>query len=223
MAWVSISVLGCDQTRIGEQVLLAQGAGADYIHVDVMDGVYVENLSFGPALVADLKRISNVPVSVHLELLHPERYLSMFAKAGADVLTFQMDACPNPIHFIQEIKKTGMKAGVGIGPSYGVEKLKYLLHHIDWLILMSVEPGYGGQRFEESIYEKLEQMKKLMAETGYQIPVSVDGGVNEINGKKLVETGADILIAGSYVFGSGQIEERVRTLKALKSCTERLR
>lgn len=222
MARVSVSVLGCDQTRIGEQVLLAQEAGADYIHVDVMDGVYVENISFGPALVADLKRVSNLPVSVHLELLHPERYLSMFAKAGADVLTFQLDACPNPIHFIKEIKKAGMKAGVGIGPSYGVEKLKYLLHHLDWLILMSVEPGYGGQCFEESIYGKLEQMKALMAENGCEVPISVDGGVNEMTGKTLVETGADILVAGSYVFGSGQIEERVRTLKAIESREERL-
>ena len=164
MAKVSASILSCDQLYLGQQVLEAQRAGANLLHVDVMDGVYVENLTFGPQLVRELKAAVSIPVSVHLELLQPERYLRMFADAGADLLTFQLDACPNPIHFLKEIRAAGMKAGVGIGPAYGVEQLKYLLHHMDWLILMSVEPGYGGQRFEKSVFEKLRRARELMEE-----------------------------------------------------------
>jgi ribulose-phosphate 3-epimerase len=161
------------------------------------------------------KKISKLPISAHLELLRPETFLPMFARAGVDILTFQLDACPNPIHLLKEIKKAGMKAGIGIGPAYSVEGLRYILHHVDWLILMSVEPGYGGQTFEESVYEKIHQAKALMDELGHHVPISIDGGVNDVTGKKLIEAGADILIAGSYIFKDNKVAERVQTLKAL--------
>ena len=145
----------------------------------------------------------------------PETFLPMFAKAGADIITFQLDACPNPLHMLREVKKAGIKAGLGIGPSYDVERLRYLLPHIDGLILMSVEPGYGGQPFEESIYEKVKRSVEIMDETGIHVPISIDGGVNTVTGKKLVEAGADILIAGSSVFGADSITDAVKSLKAL--------
>ena len=141
--------------------------------------------------------------------------MNMFAEAGADILTFQLDACHNPIHFLKEIRKRGLQAGVGIGPSYSVEGLKYILHLTDRITLMSVEPGYGGQTFEESIYEKLQRVQELLDVTGRDIPISVDGGINRKNGKKLVECGADVLIAGSTVFKGNDIGGNIRSLKEL--------
>ena len=214
MAEVSASLLGCDRMRIGQQVLAAEQAGVQYLHVDVMDGRYVENLAFCPQTVTDLRKICSLPVAVHLEVCHPESIVPLFLETGADIITFQLDACPNPIHLLQKIRNAGKEAGIGIGPAYGVEGVRHILRHFDRLTLMSVEPGYGGQVFEESIYGKIRDAKDLLRESGARIPISVDGGVDLSTAPRLLAQGADVLISGSYLFGA-DIRSRARSLVEL--------
>lgn len=215
MVKVAASILNCDHARIAEAVQKAEQGGADCIHVDVMDGVYCKVLTFGPGMVEGIKRACNVPVEVHLELADPMAYIQMFHEVGTDTLTFQADACPNPIHALRTIRQLDMKAGIGFGPSYDLNRLPYLLKHIDVLTLMSVEPGYGGQPFEENIYEKISIARRYMEETGIHVPIQVDGGVNDVTGPKLVDAGADVLITGTYIFRHEDIKGRVESLKRL--------
>lgn len=214
MASVSASILACDQMRIGEQVQCAVQGGTDYFHVDIMDGDYVRNLAFSPQTVRDLKKITTLPVSVHLEVKDPEGIAPLFFGTGADMVTFQMDACSNPIHLLERIRKNGIKAGLGIGPAYHVENIRYLLEHIDWLILMSVEPGYGGQRFESSVLDKIRMVKKMMKDFDKNVPISVDGGIDTETGRLVLSAGADVLISGSWLF-SGDTVAKTKMLKSL--------
>lgn len=198
--------------RLGEQALAAERAGVHYFHVDVMDGHYVENLAFSPQTVLDLKALCSLPVSVHLETNRPEDLVPMFLRAGADIVTFQLDACRNPIHLLQTIRRGGALAGIGIGPAYPVEPLQYLLRHMDWLILMGVEPGYGGQAFEPGVLDKIRAARRLMERLGRRLPICVDGGVDAKTAPELLRAGADVLISGSYLFRDGETARRVSAL-----------
>lgn len=212
MAVISASILSCNHAFIGEAVRQAAAAGAASIHVDIMDGSYVENMTFGPQLIRDLRTVTEAPVCVHLEVAEPDRVAPLFLDTPCDSLVFQADACRNPIHLLEKIRRAGKRAGIAVGPAYGTENLRYLLCHLDEIILMSVEPGYGGQAFEPSVYEKLLSLRQLPGIRERRVRVSVDGGVCAENAAALRDAGADILICGSSAFQGASIAENLRLL-----------
>lgn len=212
MAVISASILSCNHAFLGDGVRQAVAAGAASIHVDVMDGYYVENMTFGPQLIRDLRAVTAVPICVHLEVGDPDRTASLFLDTPCESLVFQIDACHNPIHLLKKIRQAGKRAGAAVGPAYEVESLRHILHHLDEIIVMSVEPGYGGQSFESSVYEKLRKLRQLLEAGGYQAHVSVDGGICAENAAALRDAGADVLICGSSVFRKAEISENLRLL-----------
>ena len=215
MVKIEPSILSCDQTRIGEQVAAAARGGADFFHIDVMDGVYVANLTFGPRTVSDLKKITAVPLSVHLELLHPERYVDMFEQAGADILTFQLDTTADPAALLGTIRAKGMQGGIALRPGEEVEALYPLLSQLDRIILMSVEPGFEKQTFNPCVFDKLAALKGKMKEDGHTPTIAVDGGITPSTARRLATAGADVLIVGSHIFYSPDITAAVAELKGI--------
>lgn len=215
MCAIAASILGCKHAAIGEAVKRAEAAGADSIHIDVMDGDYVDNLSFGPQLVHELGELTGLPLCLHLETKRPDRYFRLFRDSSAAEIAFQLDACSNPLHLIREIRKSGKRVGIGLGPAFAVETLRYVLPYLDSVIVMSVEPGYGGQPFESSVYQKLRQVRQLAQELGLaKVPtISVDGGVNVERIPRLVQEGADVLICGTSAFLGNRIEENLAALR----------
>ncbi len=212
---VSASVLACNTLELKEKLMLAQDAGIDYIHVDIMDGDYVENFTYGPQFITELKGVAQVPVEVHLEVGRADRYIDMFHRAGADRMIIQRDGCMNPIRTLNKIKGLGMKAGIGLNPADSVDQLSYLLPHADFVVMMSVEPGFGGQTFETSCFQKLELLQKVMGDMGIRLPVLVDGGVNLRNAGRLVSCGATCAVVGTAVFGQEDIGSAVKAFQEI--------
>ena len=208
---ISASILSCNHAFIGAGACQAVAAGAHSIHVDVMDGYYVENMTFGPQLVRDLGAVVDVPISVHLEVAHPDIAAPLFFDTPCRSIVFQADACHNPIHLLKKIRSSGKQAGIAVGPAYDISCIHYILHHLDEVLIMSVEPGYAGQAFESSVYEKIAAVRRLADAQHRSIAISVDGGVNDINAASLRQAGADTLICGSYLF-SGSLEKNVQSL-----------
>lgn len=215
MTQISVSILSCDHTRVAQVVQRAQAAGANAIHIDIMDGVYCKNLSFGPDMVAGIKRLTSLPVDVHLALWDIERMSQLFIDAGADSVTFQLDACPNPLYALRRIRGAGARAGVAIAPSYTVDRVSCLLEHVDMLNLMSVEPGYGGQMFEKSVFAKVADVRGIMDRAGLRVPLHVDGGIQPKTAQALVEAGADVLVVGRYLFTGDDLEARLGRIRAV--------
>lgn len=212
---IAPSVLSCDFANIQRDVEMINNSSADWFHVDVMDGVFVPNISFGFPVISAIKKHATKPLDVHLMIENPDQYISEFKKAGADILTVHYEACRHLHRTIQAIKAEGMKAGVALNPHTPVDLLEHVIEHLDLVLIMSVNPGFGGQKFIEEACLKVEQTKNLIHKKGSHALVEVDGGVNLSTGKELIEAGADVLVAGSFVFNSENPAQTVQELKSL--------
>jgi len=198
---IAASILSADFARLGEQVKGAEAAGADYIHVDIMDGHFVPNLTIGPLVVQALRPITDLPLDVHLMIEQPERLIPNFARAGADILTVHVEACPHLHRTIQQIKELGVKAGVTLNPATPLATLEGILHDVDLVLIMSVNPGFGNQSYIPSSTAKIARLRHMLDERGLsEVELEVDGGIKAHNAAEIVSAGASVLVAGSAVF-----------------------
>lgn len=212
---ISPSVLSCDFANIQRDVEMINKSEADWFHIDVMDGVFVPNISFGFPVMSAIKKHAAKPLDVHLMIQNPDQYIQDFKNAGADILTVHIEASTHLHRTIQAIKAAGMKAGVALNPHTPVDSLQDVIADLDLVLIMSVNPGFGGQKFIENAVNKVRQTKELIQKKGSKALIEVDGGVNLETGKLLVEAGVDVLVAGSFVFNSTNPEETISLLRKL--------
>ena len=210
---VSPSLLSADFSRLGEEVRAVQDAGADWLHLDVMDGHFVPNITIGPMIVAAVKKVARVPLDVHLMISDPDCYIEAFHEAGADVLTVHPEATHHLHRTLTRIRELGMKAGAALNPSTGLESVRYVLAQLDVIMLMTVNPGFGGQSFIPTMLPKVKALREMIDASGYQILVEVDGGVSPKTAPALASNGADVFVAGSAVFGNPPYREVIEKLR----------
>ena len=211
---IAPSILSANFSKMGEEVLDLERNGADIVHCDVMDGVFVNNITFGIKMVEDLRKITKLPLDCHLMIVHPEKYVERFAKAGADIITVHYEACrENLEEVLNLIKSTGVKCGAVINPDTPVEKIAKVIPLCDMVLVMSVFPGFGGQKFIPEALDKLRQVKKIIDQSGKQIDLEIDGGVTEENVEEIKAAGANVIVAGSTVF---KAEDRAKIIATLK-------
>lgn len=210
---IAPSVLSADFANLERDVKMINASGADWFHIDIMDGVFVPNISFGLPVLKAIKKHATKPMDVHLMIVNPDNYIKDFKDAGADVLTVHYEACTHLHRTIQAIKAEGMKAGVAINPHTPVSVLEDVINDLDLVLIMSVNPGFGGQKFIERTYEKLRSLKSMIEKNNATCLVEVDGGVNGDNAQKLVDAGANVLVAGNYVFGHQDPNVAIQSLK----------
>jgi ribulose-phosphate 3-epimerase len=213
---VSPSLLAADFGNLANDVRLINKSIADWIHCDIMDGVFVPNISFGFPVIADVKKISRKPLDVHLMIVDPDRYLARWKETGADILTVQYEACTHLHRTVTEIRNLGMKAGVAVNPHTPVSLLKNILPYIDLVLIMTVNPGFGGQSFIMESYNKIAELRKLIDNGRNKVLIQVDGGVDTKNASRLVETGVNVLVAGNTIFNSKDPIGTIRKLKLLQ-------
>jgi ribulose-phosphate 3-epimerase len=211
---IAPSVLAADFANLQRDIEMINESNADWFHIDIMDGVFVPNISFGMPVMAAMKKHTKKPMDVHLMIVNPDQYISTFKKIGADILTVHYEACTHLHRTLQAIKAEGMKAGVALNPHTPIHLLEDVIKDIDLVCIMSVNPGFGGQSFIENTYDKVKQLKALITTKGASTLIEIDGGVNIYNAKALTEAGADVLVAGSFVF---KADDPVVTIKELKA------
>lgn len=213
MIKIAPSILAADFAKLGEEVLEVEKAGADWIHIDVMDGHFVPNISFGAIVVDAIRPLTELPLDVHLMIENADRYIEDFAKAGADYITVHVEACPHLHRTIQLIRASGVKPGVVLNPHSPIETILPILEDIDLVLFMTVNPGFGGQQFIESVVPKVEQLSKIIREKGLSIDIQIDGGINEETIIPCAKAGATVFVAGSAIFGKSDRREALQAIK----------
>jgi len=210
---IAPSILSADFARLADEVARVESAGADLLHIDVMDGHFVPNLTVGPPIVEALRKVTRLPLDVHLMMTNPDAFIQEFADAGADCLTVHVEACPHLHRTVQAIKERGVKAGVTLNPATSLTTVEEIITDADLLLVMSVNPGFGGQHFIASVLSKIAQARQLIDRSGSRAALEVDGGVKVDNAARIIQAGADILVSGSAIFSS---PDYGRTIKALR-------
>ena len=210
---IAPSILAADFGNLQRDIEMINKSDADWFHIDIMDGVFVPNISFGMPVLKAITKHTKKPVDVHLMIIDPDRYIKTFADLGSDILTVHYEACPHLHRTIQAIKAEGMKAGVSLNPHTNINLLEDTINDIDLVLIMSVNPGFGGQSFIENTYNKVKQLKELITRKGASTLIEIDGGVTTKNIKALVDAGADVLVAGSFVFKSVKPLDTLKDLK----------
>ena len=210
---LSPSLLAADFLNLGKDVRMVNRSLADWIHCDIMDGLFVPNISFGLPVLEHIRRIAEKPLDVHLMIMDPDRYLSRFRDAGANILTVQYEACTHLHRTVTEIRRLGMKAGVAINPHTPVSLLKNILPSLDMVLIMTVNPGFGGQTFIGESYSKIRELSEMISRGGFDVLIQVDGGVDTTNARSLVDAGVNVLVAGNAVFSSPDPEATISNLK----------
>ena len=217
MIKIAPSILAADFAKLGEEVLEVEKAGADWIHVDVMDGHFVPNISFGPIVLNAIRPLTKLPMDVHLMIENPDQYIEEFAKAGADFITVHVEACPHLHRTIQLIRSFGVKPGVVLNPHTPIETIQHVLEDIDLVLFMTVNPGFGGQKFIHSVVPKVKQLSDIIKEKGLSIEIEIDGGINEETIVACAEAGATVFVAGSAIYSK---KDRAHALQAIRKAGE---
>jgi ribulose-phosphate 3-epimerase len=215
MKKIAPSILSADFSRLGEEILAVEKAGADWIHIDVMDGHFVPNITIGPGPIKWLRKITRLPFDVHLMISNPELYIESFAEAGSDIITVHVETDSHLKRTIAQIKESGIKAGVSLNPATPLAQIEPILKDVDLLLVMSVNPGFGGQKFIESVLPKIEQARKMVNAVSPDVTIEVDGGITLDNIRLVAEAGADVMVSGAAIFGSGDYAHTIRAMKTL--------
>lgn len=213
MVKIAPSILSADFSKLGEEIIAVDQAGADYIHIDVMDGHFVPNITIGPLIVEAVRPVTKLPLDVHLMIENPDHYIETFAKAGANYITVHVEACRHLHRTIQNIKSFGVKAGVVLNPATPVESIQHIIGDIDMVLLMSVNPGFGGQTFIPEVLPKIRKVKEMAEQKGLSVEIEIDGGVNPETARQCIEAGATVLVAGSAVYNQKDYKQAISQLR----------
>jgi ribulose-phosphate 3-epimerase len=213
MVKIAPSILSADFSKLGEEIIAVEKGGADYIHVDVMDGHFVPNITIGPLIVEAIRPVTKLPLDVHLMIENPDQYIEAFAKAGADYITVHVETCRHLHRTIQNIKSFGVKAGVVLNPATPVDSIQHIINDIDMVLLMSVNPGFGGQKFIPEVLPKIKQVKEMAEAKGADLEIEIDGGVNPETAKLCIEAGATVLVAGSAIYNQHDYAQAISQIR----------